>query len=159
MAIIDKSKGFDPNILLKVGVAVGGYFLIVKPLLETLGLKKSTEDKNQDAENEASAKVLGWSPLFYHDVSKKGISAVYKKASAARAIAKEIYDAWGIFNDDEEQVNDAFNKLRNWVQLSQVAEAYSNLAQADLYSDLKARLSRSEFNVIARKVAAYEKYK
>lgn len=44
----NKKFDFDPKPFLVIGGAVIGYLYIIKPLLETLGLKKTAEEKAQD---------------------------------------------------------------------------------------------------------------
>lgn len=52
---------FDVKPLLMIGGAVIGYLYVIKPLLETLGLKKTAEEKAQDqVEAENAQNVSQW---------------------------------------------------------------------------------------------------
>ena len=49
----------DKNLVFKAGLFIAGYFVIVKPLLQFIGLKEDKEDK----ENKSSLQtILGWNP-------------------------------------------------------------------------------------------------
>ena len=146
----------SPNLLIKVGFAVAGYFVIVKPLLEWLGLK---EDKTDKANETSLQTVLGWSPLYYKEVSKKGLKTTYLTSAGATMLAKQIKNAWGgLLNDNEEQVYGALKMINSWVKLSQVAEKYYLLYGEDLGREIKARLSDDEFYTVTQIVNTYKKY-
>jgi len=66
----------------------------------------------------------------------------------ADKVAKKIEDAWGLINDDEEQVYAAFRGLTDQVQVSQVAESYQKLFGDDLAGTLIGRLSKSELKMV-----------
>jgi hypothetical protein len=54
-------NSFDPKPLLMIGAAVIGYLYVIKPILETLGLKKTAEEKAQDqVEAENAQNVTQW---------------------------------------------------------------------------------------------------
>ena len=50
------------------------------------------------------------------------------------------------FNDDEAAINNAFNQAQSQAQISQIADAYSRLYNADLLTTLQNNLSKSEVN-------------
>jgi len=57
----NNQNSFDVKPLLYIGGAVIGYLYIIKPLLETLGLKKTAEEKAQDqVEAENAQNVSQW---------------------------------------------------------------------------------------------------
>jgi hypothetical protein len=137
----------DPNLLIKVGAVVAGYFVIVKPLLEFLGLKSSKDD-TAAAENIENFK--GWNPRYYLEVSAAKKPTTYITTAGADKVAKLIEDSFGgILNDKEEQVYGALRLLKNQVQLSQVAHRYYLLFNNELAREIQTRFSDSEFmNVV-----------
>ena len=72
-------------------------------------------------------------------------SIILLKSQPAKDAAKQIYDAKGILNDDEESVRDVFkNKVRDKVQVSNVSQAFYTQYKKDLYDYLRSFLSESE---------------
>ncbi|MEM9023979.1 MAG: hypothetical protein AAGB22_09565 [Bacteroidota bacterium] len=82
----------------------------------------------------------------------KGIS-VLQQVEATR-IAKLIRNAFGFWNDDEEKIIGAFDKIATNVQVSQVAKAYGPLDDLSLLGRLKEDLSETDFGTIKKKLAA-----
>lgn len=68
------------------------------------------------------------------------------------AIRTEILNSKGLFNDDEEMVFNAFNKLRNQAQVSYVAELFQK-DKRDLSTFLKSFLNNEEMAKLYRIVA------
>ena len=141
-----KSK-IDPNLLFKAGLVIGGYFIVIKPLLEFLGLKKDKEDKEAAANIE---NFKGWDPRYYQNVSAAGKPTTYIKVSGADKVANLIEDSFGgLLNDKEEQAYGALRSLKNQVQLSQVSHRYFLLFNKELARELQSRFSDTEFmNVV-----------
>jgi hypothetical protein len=137
------------DLLLKVGIVVGAYFVIVKPITNKLGLTKSAEDRANDAQNEKAVQSNGWTPNFYKEYNKTN-KVCLKNAESITAMARRIYNAWGNFNDDEEAIFAVFRDLRSLVQLSQLCEQYKIKYNTDLLTRLKTGLSDSEFSEVSR---------
>lgn len=68
------------------------------------------------------------------------------------AIRTEILNSKGVFNDDEEMVYNAFNKLRNQAQVSYIAELFQK-DKRDLSTFLKSFLNNEEMAKLYRIVA------
>jgi hypothetical protein len=68
------------------------------------------------------------------------------------AIRTEILNSKGFFNDDEQMINNAFNKLRNQAQVSYVAELFAK-DKRDLSTFLKSFLNDEEMAKLYRIVA------
>lgn len=68
------------------------------------------------------------------------------------AIRTEILNSKGLFNDDEEMVFNAFNKLRNQAQVSYIAELFQK-DKRDLSTFLKSFLNNEEMAKLYRIVA------
>jgi len=142
-----KAPKIDPNLLFKAGLAIGAYFIVVKPLLEFLGLKKDKEDKEAAANIE---NFKGWDPRYYQNVSAANKPTTYIKVSGADKVANLIENSFGgLLNDKEEQAYGALRSLKNQVQLSQVSHRYFLLFNKELARELQSRFSDTEFmNVV-----------
>ena len=68
------------------------------------------------------------------------------------AIRTEILNSKGLFNDDEERIYAAFNKLRNQAQVSYIAELFQK-DKRDLSTFLKSFLNTEEMAKLYRIVA------
>lgn len=139
----------DYNLLLIGGLFVGGYF-IIKPILEKLGLKQSSEEKEAGKklkEQEVKYNIWGGIASIKKAAgSKKNIVLLTKNGSDY--YAKQIKDAFGMFNDNEEQVFNVFRAIRYKSQVASIVTSYSDLYKADLLTTLKSKLSTSEFNEV-----------
>lgn len=145
----------DKNLVFKAGLFIAGYFVIVKPLLQFIGLKEDKEDK----ENKSSLQtILGWNPEYWLAIKAKGIKSSFLNANQSLLGANTIAKAFiNPLDDNEEQIYSVFRQLKTWVQLSQVAYAYRYVYKTDLGYTLKAKLSDEEFNNVVRMVAKYSK--
>ena len=98
---------------------------------------------------------------YYETVGKKVGKPLYMLTSAsAKGFAKEIHDAWGMFDDDENKIYGVFRALKDQVQVSQVAFHYyqSSKDKINLIDDLKGRLNKEEVSQvleIVKKLPAY----
>lgn len=130
-----EKKQIDPNLLL---IGAGGlllYFGVVKPILETVGLKDSAEDKENANEVEKAVKLSAWSPNYYLN-NKAKYSRTIDEASA-QFLADEINESWSWYDDDEQRIFAAFRMMRSKYELSMVAFFYSQKYKQDLLTRLK----------------------
>lgn len=139
----------DTNLLLIGGLFVAGYF-VIKPLLEKLGLKESAEDKaikEKLKEQEFKLNIWGGIPSLTKAAGKNKTIKVLT-VNGADFYAKEINKAFGLFNDNEEQVFGVFRNLRFKSQVASIVTAYFKLYKKDLLNELRGKLSESELNTI-----------
>lgn len=68
--------------------------------------------------------------------------------TSKRRIAEQIYNATKGTGTDEESLNDAFNSLKDKVQISQVASYYKAKYNESLLSLLKSELNTTELNQV-----------
>jgi hypothetical protein len=116
---------------------------VADPLLENLGLKESAESKEtKAAENVAAQQALN--PNFY----KTNLPATILTQAAADKYGKLIYDAMGIFNDDEAQVYGVFRAMKNKCQVSYLADRFYITYKKDLLSFLKDYFNTSEMAAV-----------
>ena len=86
---------------------------------------------------------------YKEDVVKKvKASSRVLTLSAANSYAKQIHDAWGFWDDDEDAIKSVFRSLKDQVQVSQVAKAYYDKYKINLIDEFNSRLSESEVKEI-----------
>jgi hypothetical protein len=143
----------DYNIVLIGGLLVGGFF-VVKSILQKLNIVDNPEEKA--AKNKATKdlkeqeRVLNiWAGTvnLAKSLPKNKKAQILTKAGA-ESYAKQINDAFGIFNDNEEKVFAVFRNIRFQTQVSSLVDAFNRLYRKDLLSFLRAKLSETEFNTI-----------
>jgi len=118
--------------LIIAGAAAGLlYFGVLDPLLKVLGIKKNADTVALD--NAASNPDSFWSPLFW-----KGLrNPIIMTRSSAENIARTIYDAFGVFNDNEEQAVGALKNLKYQAQCSFLADVFFQMYGMDLITFLR----------------------
>jgi len=91
---------------------------------------------------------------------KAGQPIIRLTADAVKKYAKKISDAWGILNDDEDQIYWVFEqKLKDQVQVSQVAEQYEKNNDIALELDLQNKLKKDEWGRILKAVNKMKAYR
>jgi hypothetical protein len=158
------AKDNSKMVLTLAGIAGGMWVLSeamggIKGLLEKLGLK---DDQNTKDLDQAAGSLSFWSPTFY----KSGpAGTALLTSAAAEEKAHIIWDAFGGFDDNEDQAIGVFKTLRTQSQASFLAEKFYQLYQQDLLTFLrggswpKDRLSDADVNVINSYVNSLPKYK
>ena len=127
--------------LLGTPILLGGvYFIMVKPILERLGLKDSAEDKELQKVADDVKSQNYWSPTYYKLYGGDTISNSYADMYAERL--EEAVDGWGT---DESAIAGVFNALGSKGNVSLVAERYNMLFNDDLLGDLEGDLSDEDF--------------
>ena len=86
------------NFLFKVGLALGGYFLILKPILEKIGLQKTDKEKLEeqaaqeasDRKNDSQPLPVTWQPKDFNEWQPESINklATYVKGMNQSTINK-----------------------------------------------------------------------
>jgi hypothetical protein len=134
-------KETEKQTAIKVGgVLLGaglGYYFIVKPLLATLGVIKSPEDKQNDA--------WALSDVFDINYYKNLPAGAYlMKQAEVLDLVKRIWDATGFFNDDETAIYSALRQPRYKSQISQLNYTFLATKNKSLIDFLKEYLNESE---------------
>ncbi|WP_452223682.1 hypothetical protein [Lacinutrix chionoecetis] len=84
------------------------------------------------------------------------------KTSTASRYADQIHKAWGSWyegGDDEEKVYGVFRRLKDKVQVSQVAKAYQENYSKNLIDTLKDRFDKSEITIVLNIIKALPNYR
>lgn len=114
------------------GLGIGAYVFIIKPLLETLGLKDSSEDKAY-AKEKIKLDKTAFDPKFINNAPKG--SGMFN-AATGKALAQKLYDAKGFFNDNEDKVFGVFKQCKAKSDVSTIAYYFNSLYSKDLHSYL-----------------------
>lgn len=138
-------------IIVYVAVGTIGYFLVIKPLLESLNLMDTREEK--DAEKlktnteKSGFKSDYWNPNF--TASKPGYKVMLLTESSVRSLVEKLWNASGAFNDDEEAIYAVFRQLRYKTQVSYLALWFNRIKKKDLYTWLRdSVLNQDELNTV-----------
>jgi hypothetical protein len=134
----------NQDIIFKIGVAVGVYFFVVKPLLEKLGLSKTAEQEkfNQDEKTAQTSLASPFSPRYWHDQPAPKTIITTKEVTK---MAQDLYNSLnrGYLGDDINTILSTFRKLKFKTQVSYLAEFFANKYKLDLYNTLKDGVRRT----------------
>ena len=114
------------------GLGIGAYVFVIKPLLESLGLKDSAEDKAY-TKKEKQLNLTAFDPKFLNAVPK--VSGIFN-AATGKALAEKLYDAHGLFNDNEDKVYGVFKQCKAKSDVSTIAYYFNCMYSKDLHSYL-----------------------
>ncbi len=84
------------------------------------------------------------------------------KTSTASRFADQIHKAWGSWyqgGDDEEKVYGIFRKMKDKVQVSQVAKAYQETYSKNLIDTLKDRFEKDEITIVLNIIKTLPNYR
>jgi hypothetical protein len=139
---------------LLIGLFYAGY-----KTLQKLGLI-NTEQETAEEETNAAVDRKQWAqPNFYLKNPPNNKVKVLKTTAGANGIALLIYEAYDVFDDDEEQMQGALKQLTYKEQYSQVAAVFYNKYTEDLTSFLKAHFSESELYPVWQHIENLPLYK
>jgi hypothetical protein len=162
-----KSKDINPNLLLIIGGGFLGYKFLLVPLLESLNLMDTKEEREAEQTTSeyggGSGKPIDqnpWSPKYITYVLtqlRTGQSAALLTVAGLNKYAKQIYDAKTWYNDDEEAVYGALRQLSSNTQLSQLAGHFQTNFKKDLYEYIRSMFNDAELAVVTNIVKGYKK--
>jgi hypothetical protein len=130
----------NQDILFRLGIAVGVYFLVIKPILQKLGIEKTPEQvKDEEEKKQASTNLESpFSPRFWKEelAIKKEVKLLTTKAKTQ--FAAIIYAALnrGYLGDDVAAILGVFRQLKYKSQVSYLADFFEQKYQLDLYKTL-----------------------
>jgi len=127
----------EENLYFRIGILISAYFIIIKPILEKVGLSKSAQDIAFEAEDTKAqvSPVSAFSPTFYKTVK----NAPLIKRAAAEALAKIVRDSvsGSLLGDDLNKLYSVFRKLQYKTQVSWLSKVYSDMYKQDMITDIK----------------------
>ena len=125
------------DLYIKIGVIIGAYFLILKPILEKLGIQKTVEEEKTIVETKKAATTLEspFSPRYWKSFKKPFILT----NAAAESFVKKLYDSvsGSLFGDDLNTIYGVFRQLKYKTQVSYLAQYFFNKYKVDLVETLK----------------------
>lgn len=167
---------------LKIGLYMAGAFIAykaVKKLAETFGLIKTKQEEGLETATEeagaSSTEASATNPfLSFNPNYSVALVKAYKKKFPSRAwdiakqeaISREQYKAFsrdllnakGIINDDEDRIYSIFRSIQTQFQLSLLSRVFSFYWKKDLLEYLKSILSADELDPILKQVQNYPQY-
>jgi hypothetical protein len=134
------------DLLIKLGLAAGAYFLVVRPVLVKLNIVDSADDKrtDKDVKDHSVSVNSAFSPTYYKGISR----ATILTRESAEALAKTLYEAIGWLYDDETAVYGVFRQLKYKTQVSFLADVFYQKYKADLYQYLARNLNSTEIGIV-----------
>lgn len=133
----------NEKLLLYAGGFAVLYFGFARPLLIKLGLAKSKKDKEDENKVEsvdvAKDSENPFSPVYWQLFSKKNpnAKATYMTTAGRRYYAEKIHKAFGYFTDEESTIIGIFRAMKNWLQVSQLADTFQQMYHRDLWEYMK----------------------
>lgn len=124
---------FDNKSILALG-AIALAFFGGRAIFKKLGVVKNEQDIKDEAIVNQMLKEDYFNPSYADKALIKYGAIQGWSGNSAEILAKQIYDAKGIFNDDEEAVYSVFRKCQYKTQVSRIAKAFLYKYNADLYS-------------------------
>lgn len=130
----------------------GGLVLLYvagKKILQKLGVVETSADVAASQANAQLDKENYFDPAYYEE--RKKLYTVLSLADAGQSYAKKLYNAKGIFNDNEADVYGVFRALQSKTQVSLIAKAFFGLYGKDLKNYLQPStgfLNESEWNEV-----------
>lgn len=136
------------KVVVTIAVVVLVYLLVVRPILQKVGIIETKEDKERDKQ----AKQLGtstdspFSPRYWK--AQKGDTVQLIPKATAEQLADQLNDAIGFFSDDENAVYGILRQLNYKTQLSWLADVFFEKYKMDMYQLLNRNLSEEEMDVV-----------
>lgn len=158
-------KQSDQKLILGIGALAIGYFGILRPILTKLGIQKTQSDRIIDRQENLPNNLNPFSPLFYKYAPT---GSLLLTTAQQDNLSKRIYDALGVFADDESAIYSVFRSLKSQTQVSILSEYFSKKYKTDLLDYLKrgysswnyaSGLSAEELNTVLSIVNALPKYR
>jgi len=141
------------DFFIKAAVVFAGYFIILKPILNTLGITKSAEESKKEAD-ELEAQRQNEAAL-----KKKGLKltkSVYEWNLIADAIYNDIGRYSGL-DDNDEDAGIQLTRVQNDLDVAQLIKSYGmrddmvfgiSLGKKNLVNTVKSNLSASKIRAI-----------
>jgi len=132
------------DLLVKLGIAIGVYYFVLRPILEKTGLSKTAEQE-QFTKEEKSAQtslVSPFSPRYWKDAKDPKTIITNKEVTK---MAADLYASLnrGYLGDDLATILSTFRKLKFKTQVSYLSEFFSNKYKLDLFQTLKDGVRRT----------------
>lgn len=139
----------NKSLLIKGGLIIGSgaflfYILKATGVIQSSAAKKAEAEKQKKITENATSTNSPFNPNFYKN--KPGAALITK--AQALAYAEQIYDAVGLFNDNEAAIYAVFRQLKSKTQVSWLAANFYAEYGQDLYAFLADYLNDNELNTV-----------
>lgn len=132
-------------------VAGGVVILLILENFGLINIFKTKDERTEEKEESEIKKVAKqvskdqnlWSTTFWKLSPTKQYTS-----SQADNLADHIWNAFGLFNDDEAKIFGVFRTIKFQTNVSQIADSFSKRYARDLLSELQDRLSEKEMNQV-----------
>lgn len=160
---MENSRSTEALGWVRVGITVGaaylGYRFVLKPLLEATGLKESSEDKVVNDVESLPPNKNPFDPTYKTSWPANAKTHFIIPPTQKAKYIKILWDATGLFNDDEEAIYGVFRDIEYKTMVSDLAEAFFKEKKKDLYGYLKNYLNSTELatvlNIVNKKPAGF----
>lgn len=125
------------------------YFGIINPLLKKLGVKTTTQEdtaQKQKTTAYSGGSTTYWNPNYWKSID----NAMLLTYSSTNDLMKQIYNAKGLFVDNEPAVYGAFKQLKYKTQVSWLADNFFKTYGKDIFGFLDSFLSDKELAVVTQ---------
>ena len=139
-----------------LGLAVVGfaYFGIIKPILDTVGVTRDKEDRQGDRDYDKISRQQILSPLLYKE-NKDKVTITSGKANES---AYNIYIGKGLIWDDEDLAVGSITSAGSLVNISYIANIFSQNYGLSLESYLSGYLEQSDWITIDNYINKIKKF-
>jgi len=133
------------NLLIGGGLAVAA-LLLVRSILKGTGIISNTEPVTWDTTKPPVKNSTTCKSSYTADQIRKGIFSQW---------ARQVYEAKGLFNDNEAAVNDVFmNKIRTRGDMYLLGQYFALQHQSEIISYIRSFLSDTELTPIIKRINA-----
>lgn len=133
------------NLLIGGGLAVAA-LLLLRSILKGTGIISNTEPVTWDTTKPPVKNSTTCKSSYTADQIRKGIFSQW---------ARQVYNAKGIFNDDESAVNDIFmNKIRTRGDMYLLGQYFALQHQGEIITYIRGFLSDQELTPIIKRINA-----
>lgn len=134
-------------------VIIGG-----KKVLEALHIIDSKDAKATAAEAAAELKKDYWKGSWYKALQASGKSVMVVNSTAAQKLIEQLYEAKGVFNDNENSVYGFFSAIHTQTQLSYLCDKFQQAYGMDILSYIHPSTGFLNADEFARVVSIVSKY-
>lgn len=127
------------DLLIKVALIVILYLVFAKPVFNFLGITKSKGDRIRDknlSNPDSPFKTEFWKRYYQYAGKTTGKKLLQSRSTALHAAAKQIYDAFGYWTDDEAAISSAIYTCKSKSEVSILAFYFETTYKVDLLTYL-----------------------
>lgn len=115
------------------------YLIFAKPIFNWLGITKSKGDRirlKELSDPDSPFKTNYWRKYYQSQSNPRGKKLTSQRVTELHNDAKQIYDAFGVFKDDEDKISSAFFDLKSKAEVSIMSYYFENSYKKDLLTYL-----------------------